>query len=73
MSDFIDKAKQMAAEGSASAAEGVKAVGDKIDDMTGGKSEPVTDKIGEMADKAAEAVQNLAGDAADAAKDAAGE
>lgn len=61
MSDYIEKAKKMAADASDSAAEGVKSLGDKVDDLTGGKSEVVTDKIGELADKAADAVQNLTG------------
>lgn len=67
MSDYIDKAKQMAADASDSAAEGVKSLGDKIDDMTGGKSEAITDKVGDLADQAADSIKKLAGKADDAA------
>lgn len=67
MSDYIDKAKQMAAGASDTAAEGVKNLGDKIDEMTGGKSEPITDKIGDLADQAAEGIKKIAGQGGDAA------
>lgn len=72
MSDFIDKAKQAAASASDSTAEGVKNLGDKIDEMTGGKTDAITDKIGDLADQAAQGVKKLAGqgdDAADAASE----
>jgi hypothetical protein len=67
MSDYIDKAKQMAAGASDTAADSVKNLGDKIDEMTGGKSEPITDKIGDLADQAAEGIKKIAGQPGDAA------
>lgn len=67
MSDYIDKAKQMAADASDTTAEGIKNLGDKIDEMTGGKTDAITDKVGDLADQAAEGIKKLAGKAEDAA------
>jgi uncharacterized protein YbjQ (UPF0145 family) len=57
MSDFLDKAKDLAGEHADTVKQGVDAATDKVDDMTGGKSAAVTEKVD---DAAASAIDKLA-------------
>jgi ABC-type transporter Mla subunit MlaD len=59
ISDFVDKAKDMAADNKDTVKDGIEKAADVVDDKTGGK---FSDQVDQGAEAAKDAVDNLADD-----------